>query len=503
MRALAIDRPAVVDWYLRNRARSRAIFDLIDPAAYYSRPIALRNPIVFYEGHLPAFSIISFLRRGLGHPPIDARLEKLFERGIDPDSAEAAVPRSGAGTMWPPRDEVLAFAERADDAIVRALEGAEFLEDRPAMQRAQALYTALEHEAMHQETLLYMWHRLPYEQKVKSNMWLPPLGGRSSLVLPPNPNKVLPPDRLRPDSLTFGRGYGESAVALAKAEGGSYKGNSTVRIPAGTATLGADRERIPFGWDNEFDEHQVEVPAFEIDVYDVTNAQFMEFVEAGGYRTRELWSDENWRWLQEEKLEHPTFWAPSTRGSSSARSGQAASTRASARAVWRGMFEDIPLPPDWPVYVSQAEATAYARWRNRRLPTEAEYHRAAFGTPAGLERSYPWGDVPPDSAHGNFDFERVEPVPVGSYPAGASAWGVHDLVGNGWEWTSTVFAPFDGFWPMASYPEYSADFFDGQHYVMKGGSPATAKELLRRSFRNWFRPNYPYVYAAFRTCTSA
>ena len=305
MRALAIDRPAVVDWYLRNRARSRAIFDLIDPAAYYSRPIALRNPIVFYEGHLPAFSIISFLRRGLGHPPIDARLEKLFERGIDPDSTEAAVPRSGAGTMWPSRDEVLAFAERADDAIVHALEGAEFLEDRPAMQRAQALYTALEHEAMHQETLLYMWHRLPYEQK---NKVLPPEGGRSSLVLPP--------DRLRPDSRTFGRGYGE---------GRSHKDSETaVRIPVGIATLGADRGRIAFGWDNEFDEHRVEVPAFEIDVYNVTNAQFMEFVEAGGYRTRELWSAENWRWVQEEKLEHPTFWAPSTRASTSARSGQAA-----------------------------------------------------------------------------------------------------------------------------------------------------------------------------------
>jgi len=447
MRALAIDRHAVVDWYLRNRARSRAIFDLIDPAAYYSRPIALRNPIVFYEGHLPAFSIISFLRRGLGHPPIDARLEKLFERGIDPDSAEAAVPRSGAGTMWPSRDEVLAFAERADDAIVRALERAEFLEDRPAMQRAQALYTALEHEAMHQETLLYMWHRLPYEQKNKSNMWLPP-----------------PPPL-----------------------GGSHKDiRSTVRIPAGTATLGADREAIAFGWDNEFDEHRVEVPAFEIDIDNVTNAQFMEFVQAGGYRTRELWSDEKWRWLQEEKVECPAFWIPSTR----------------ARVkgfVWRGMFEDIPLPPDWPVYVSQAEASAYARWRNRRLPTEAEYHRAAFGTPTGVERSYPWGDAPPDPAHGNFDFARFEPVPVGSYPAGASAWGVHDLVGNGWEWTSTVFGPFDGFLPMASYPEYSADFFDGQHFVMKGGSPATAKELLRRSFRNWFRPNYPYVYAKFRT----
>jgi formylglycine-generating enzyme required for sulfatase activity len=499
MRALAIDRHTVVDWYLRNRARTRAIFDLIDPAAYYSRPIALRNPIVFYEGHLPAFSIISFLRRGLGRPPVDARLEKLFERGIDPDSAEAAVPRSGAGTMWPSRDEVLAFAERADEAIVQALEEAEFLEDRPAMQRAQALYTALEHEAMHQETLLYMWHRLPYAQKVRSNSWLPPLGGRTGDDLPPN--------RLRPDSLTLGRGYGESAVALAKAEGGSHKDSrSTVRIPTGTATLGADRERIAFGWDNEFDEHRVEVPAFEIDLDNVTNAQFMEFVEAGGYQTREFWSDENWQWLQAEKLTHPTFWAPErAREGTRVEGARPERAREGTRVegwVWRGMFEDIPLPPDWPVYVSQAEASAYARWRNRRLPTEAEYHRAAFGTPSGVERSYPWGDVQPAPEHGNIDFERFEPVPVGSYPKGASAWGVHDLVGNGWEWTSTVFAPFGGFSPMASYPEYSADFFDGQHYVMKGGSPATAKELLRRSFRNWFRPNYPYVYATFRTVIS-
>ena len=105
-----LDTRAAVDWYRRNRERTEAIFDLIAPDAYYSRPIALRNPIVFYEGHLPAFSVIAFLRRGLGLPPVDARLEKLFERGIDPDSADGAVPRSGAATIWPSRDEVRAFA---------------------------------------------------------------------------------------------------------------------------------------------------------------------------------------------------------------------------------------------------------------------------------------------------------------------------------------------------------------------------------------------------------
>jgi formylglycine-generating enzyme required for sulfatase activity len=144
------------------------------------------------------------------------------------------------------------------------------------------------------------------------------------------------------------------------------------------------------------------------------------------------------------------------------------------------MFAEIPLPLDWPVYVSQAEASAYARWKGRRLMTEAEFHRAAEG-----------------STEGHLDFAGFDPIAVGSYPPSAA--GVYDLVGNGWEWTSTVFAPFDGFVPMASYPEYSADFFDGQHFVMKGASPATARELLRPSFRNWFRGNYPYVYAKFRT----
>jgi ergothioneine biosynthesis protein EgtB len=348
--------------------------------------------------------------------------------------------------VWPSREEVLDFADRADAAIISALAEAELRDDRPAMHRAQALYTALEHEAMHQETLLYMWHRLPFEKK----------------VLPPR-RQGLPP------------------------KGGSYPGRSSerVRIPAGTATLGADRNRIPFGWDNEFDEHPVEVPAFDIDVHNVTNAQFLEFVEAGGYRDRSFWSDEDWKWVQENAITRPSFW--------SAPEGPTASRS------WIGMFENIPLPPDWPVYVSQAEAAAYARWKGRRLPTESEYHRAAFGTPGGNEQSYPWGEALPNDAHGNFDFARFEPVPVGSFPAGASAWGVHDLVGNGWEWTSTIFGPFPGFEAMVSYPEYSADFFDGQHYVMKGASPATAKELVRRSFRNWFRPNYPYVYAKFRT----
>jgi formylglycine-generating enzyme required for sulfatase activity len=155
------------------------------------------------------------------------------------------------------------------------------------------------------------------------------------------------------------------------------------------------------------------------------------------------------------------------------------------------------------VYVSHAEASAFARWRGARLPTESEFQRAAFGTVPGDERVHPWGDAEPSPQRGMFDFASWDPAPAGSHPAGRSAFGVEDLVGNGWEWTSTVFAPFPGFRAMASYPEYSADFFDGEHFVMKGASTATARELLRPSFRNWFRPHYPYVYATFRLARDA
>jgi formylglycine-generating enzyme required for sulfatase activity len=152
---------------------------------------------------------------------------------------------------------------------------------------------------------------------------------------------------------------------------------------------------------------------------------------------------------------------------------------------------------DWPVYTTQEQARAYATWMGLSLPTEAEWHRAACGTPDGSERTYPWGSSAPAAKHGNFGCHHWDPVAV-TETSGESAFGVAQLGGNGWEWTSTVFAPFPGFQPFPFYPGYSADFFDGAHYVLKGASPRTATVFLRRSFRNWFRPNYPYVYAGFR-----
>ncbi len=432
-----VDREASVRWFRDTRRRTAGMFDLLTDQAYYEQPIPLRHPIVFYEGHIPAFSVNSLIKRGLGRDGLDAELERLFARGIDPedqDSADGVAIRS-----WPTRDTVRQYANHADRLILDALEHAEIERDgHPVLHRGQAVFTLIEHEELHQETLAYMWHCLPLSRKRRPA------------------NALVVTDGVVPES-------------------------EQVEIPPGRATMGAMLEEIPFGWDNEFPRHEVDVPAFAIDRHNVTNQQYLEFVQAGGYTNPEWWAEADWAWLTESGLPHPSFWV-SQEGA----------------WYWRGMFELIPLPAAWPVYVSHAEASAYARWRGLRLPTEAEFHRAAYGTPEAAERTHPWGDAAPDSTRGNFGFQHWDPVPVGSYPAGVSAWGVHDLVGNGWEWTSTVFEGFPGFSPMGSYPEYSADFFDGKHYVIKGAAPVTAQGLVRRSLRNWFRPHYPYVYAGFR-----
>jgi len=242
--------------------------------------------------------------------------------------------------------------------------------------------------------------------------------------------------------------------------------HAMIGIPEGEATLG--QNPAEFGWDNEFDRHRVRVPAFSIRKYKVTNGEYLAFVREGAAP--------------------PHFW--SRRGDD---------------WFYRGMFAEVPLPLNAPVYVTHDQATAYARWIGQALPTEAQFHRAAFGTQSGDERPYPWKDEAwgnPGVARGNFNFYDWDPIDVDSNPAGDSAFGVAQLIGNGWEWTSTKFGPFAGFQPFPFYPGYSNNFFDEAHYVMKGASPRTDACFLRRSFRNWFRPDYPYVYSCFRTVES-
>ena len=235
-------------------------------------------------------------------------------------------------------------------------------------------------------------------------------------------------------------------------------------ISAGDTVLGKPLDGS-FGWDNEYQETRSFVPAFHIQRYPVTNREYLRFVEQGAAM--------------------PHFWI-----------------RRNDSILYRGMFEDVPLPLDCPVYVTQSQAEAYAIWLGKKVASEEQFHRAAYGTPNGEERAFPWGSDAPSHIHGNLDFKRWGPESIYAAPAGNSAFGVSQLVGNGWEWTSTPFGPLPGFAPRPTYPGYSANFFDGDHYVMKGGSQRTAARLLRRSFRNWFRRDYPYTYAKFRCVES-
>jgi iron(II)-dependent oxidoreductase len=426
------------------RARTDALFELLPPNSYYERPIPERHRMIFYLGHLEAFDW-NLLSGPLGLKSDDAEFDKLFAFGIDP--VDGGLP-TDMPKDWP----TIARIEKYNRNIRVQLD--EVVRDRraaPQSSRSELtddtlLHVAIEHRLMHAETLAYLLHNLPTDKKT-------------------SPAKPQADKRPAPEQLN-------------------------VTIPAGIATLGMSSARPhPFGWDNEFGEQRVQVAGFSIDVFPVTNGEFMKFVQAGGYQDARFWRPEDWEWKQRDGIRHPHFW--------SMKKGQQPDD---PNAIWeyRAMFGSIPLPTSWPVYVSHAEASAFAKWAGKKLPTEAQWHRAAYGTREGNERLYPWGDSAPDATRGNFHHQNWDATSVGSHPSGRSAFGVSDLLGNGWEWTSSVFGPLPGFGPFAFYPGYSANFFDGKHFVMKGGSARTDACMLRRTFRNWFQAHYQYVYSKFR-----
>ncbi|MDT7042249.1 SUMF1/EgtB/PvdO family nonheme iron enzyme [Candidatus Nitronereus thalassa] len=383
------------------RARMDQIFSLFTQETLYERPIPERHRVIFYVGHVEAFDWNQICRWTLGQSSFHSTFDTLFEAGIDPEvgSQQADTPSD-----WPSMTEVRRYNLKAREAVDRALEEA----PEPIVRMA------IEHRWMHAETTAYILHHAPRAGKKQ------PSGSQAT-------------------------------------EGRSPQ-HRFIDIPQGRVTLG---RREGFGWDNEFGEHQVDVPAFAMSQYKVTNQQYRQFVEEGG-AIPPFWvkRDEQW-WL-------------------------------------KTMFDEIPLPNHWPVYVSLIDARAYADWAGLSLPTEAQFHRAAYGKLAGSEQVYPWGQASPNGVQGNFNFQHWDPVSVTAYSQGNSAFGISQLVGNGWEWTITPFRPFEGFQPYATYPGYSSRFFDDDHFIVKGGSPTTASSLLRRSFRNWFRQGYPHAHVGFR-----
>lgn len=257
-----------------------------------------------------------------------------------------------------------------------------------------------------------------------------------------------------------------------------------VFVPGGPFTMGTSAE--PWALDNERPAHSVDVPGFWLDTTPVTCGQYAEFIADGGYDDPRWWTPAGWEHRQAAGLTAPLFWQ---------RDGGWTRTAFGVRR---------PVAPDEPVlHVSWYEADAYARWAGRRLPTEAEWEKAARHDPAsGRSRRFPWGDADPVPEVANLGQRHLAPAPAGSYPAGAAPCGARQLIGDVWEWTSSDFAPYPGFeaWP---YREYSDVFFGPEYKVLRGGAFSVSPVACRGTFRNWDYPVRRQIFAGFRTARSA
>lgn len=343
------------------------------------------------------------------------------------------------GLPLPSREDTVAYKERVLRRVIDRLGGRE-----PDGQETYLHLLAVHHEDMHGEALAYMRQTLGYP---------PPAEGASAV-------------------------------------GGPLPGD--VEIPGGTFLLGATPD-APFVFDNEKWAHPAEVAPFRIARAPVTNAEFAEFVADGGYLRPELWSRQGWQWRAGDGAAHPVYWQRTGDG-------------------WLRRHFDrlVPLEPHAPVvHVNWYEAGAWCAWAGRRLPTEAEWELAAGGEPtpdgtgiAGRRRRYPWGDAPPSAAQANLDFRLGGCADVAAFPAGDSAFGCRQMLGNVWEWTASPFYPFPGYVVDAPYREYSAPWF-GYRKVLRGGAWATRSRLVTNTYRNFFLPHRRDAFAGFRTCAVA
>ncbi|MGN6131833.1 MAG: ergothioneine biosynthesis protein EgtB [Nocardioidaceae bacterium] len=257
--------------------------------------------------------------------------------------------------------------------------------------------------------------------------------------------------------------------------------SSEVLVPAGPFTMGTSED--PWAYDNERPAHTVDLPAYLIDTVPVGNAAYQEFVTSGGYDDERLWHPAGWRWRCESGKRAPAFWV-----------------REGGSWLRRRFGRVEPLPADEPVqHVCWYEADAYARWAGRRLPTEAEWEKAASWDPGTrTKRRFPWGDDAPEESTANLGQRWYRPAPAGSYPDGASPCGALQMVGDVWEWTASEFTGYPGFRSFP-YREYSEVFFDDGYRVLRGGSWATDPLAVRTTFRNWDHPIRRQIFAGFRT----
>ncbi len=454
----------VASWLVDARRRTLALLDglsdeqLVAPLVHYTWPLK------WEAGHAAWFVDNRLFERALGEAPLLPDGASLYD--------SIAVPR---GARWelplPAKEALISYLRAAGDRAVDRL--------RRVPPDARLLHYArfaVFHEDLHAETMLSTRQTLGYPA--------PPVAP----AMTPGVPAVEAERALGLVSNTTIQQPSASAMPAAPASGGSLPGDAS--IPGGRFLLGATPGE-PFVFDNELHAHPVELKPFAIARAPVTQAEFAAFVDDGGYRRRELWSDGGWRWRTAVGIDRPRFWRPGTQGG------------------WERRDFDrwVPLEPHRPmVHVSWYEAEAYCRWVGRRLPTEAEWEAAALGEPgpdgrslAPRKRRYPWGEAPPSPERAHLDWRGLGCLDVGALPASDSAFGCRQLLGNVWEWTSSPFVPYPGFEADEAYLEYSEPWFHTRR-VLRGGGWATTSRLMRATLRNFYPPDRDNVWAGFRTC---
>jgi gamma-glutamyl hercynylcysteine S-oxide synthase len=425
----SISTTTLVAWVRDSRQRTlELIADLSDEQLMGPR-LAIINPLRWEIGHLAWFQEKWVLRHAGGRPPIRSDADSLYDSSAVPHDVRWDLP-------LPSREETLKYMATVQDRVL------DILHSRPpTADEVYFILLSVFHEDMHTEAFTYTRQTLSYR---------------------------------RPHFA----GEGRSAGSLA----GSWKGDVT--IPGGTFLLGATPEG-PFVFDNEKWAHSVEVGPFAMARAPVTQAEFVAFVEDSGYRRRELWDADGWRWRDATSASHPVYWQQ----------------QAPARWLRRDFDTWVPLEPNRPVlHVNWYEADAYCRWAGRRLPTEAEWEAAASAGPtlSSPRRQFPWGDEPPTSDRANLDGFALGCWDVADCPAGDSFFGCRQMIGNVWEWTQSNFGSYPGF-VADPYKEYSEPWF-GNHKVLRGGCWVTRGRLLRNTWRNFYKPNRRDIWAGFRTC---
>jgi iron(II)-dependent oxidoreductase len=438
------DHQRIADRLGDVRRRTLELVGALDWETLRRQHIAILSPMVWDLGHIANFEEQWIGQRLAGAPPLVEGLQRMFDPVANPRPTRAALP-------LPSGDELLGYLaqvrEQTQAVLARGDDGGD-----PRLLAGGLVYEMVaEHEEQHQETLLQCMQVLA----------APPYTPRGRRALP----------------------AGRPVV------------KEMVTIPAGAFRMGW--QRGGFAYDNELPACEVEVAAFRIDRFPVTHGDYLAFIADGGYRRRECWAEAGWAFRESEGLEAPRHW----RRLEGAAAGDPA-------LAWEARFMDrvVPLAAalDLPVvHVCYWEADAYARWAGKRLPSEAEWEKAALWDPtAARARPWPWGEEPPTERHANLDQLGFAPAPLGAYPAGASAYGVEQLVGDVWEWTSSDFLPYPGF-VAYPYDDYSKIFFGSDYKVLRGGSWATRPAVARGTFRNWDYPIRRQIFAGFRLAVDA